>query len=122
MQILKFAAAATLAACCASVVHAQAQQAQIIRDLPISEATLVRGNADSGRVTGVLTNNSGRALQSVVIHFAILDDQGVQIATATAAAMGVKQDGQWRFVAPYGAAQGVVATAKIGDIMAVPQP
>ncbi|WP_225032085.1 FxLYD domain-containing protein [Paraburkholderia sp. XV] len=79
-------------------------------------------NAGSGRVTGVLINNSGRPLQSVVVNFSILDDQGVQIATATAAAMGVKQDGRWRFAATYVGAQGVVATAKIGDIMAVSQP
>jgi len=122
MQNMKVGAAAILAACCAPVVHAQTQQPQVIHDLPVSEATLVQENAGSGRVTGVLTNTSGHQLQSVVVEFSLLDDQGTQVGTATAAAMGVAEGGRWRFAAPYVGTTGNVVNAKLGSIMAVTQP
>ncbi|MFM0616248.1 FxLYD domain-containing protein [Paraburkholderia nemoris] len=122
MQNMKAGAAAILVACCAPVVHAQTPQPKVIHNLPVSEAALVQENTGSGRVTGVLTNTSGCQLQSVVVQFSLLDDQGTQIGTATAAAMGVAEGGKWRFAAPYSGTTGNVASAKLGDIMAVTQP
>lgn len=109
-------ACASLAFACFSSVA----QAQVIHDLPVSNVTLVKEQAGSGRVTGVLTNTSGRKLESVVVQFAILDGEGTQIATAQDAAMGVAQDGKWRFAAPYVTSAGNVASVKLGNIMAVP--
>lgn len=74
MQNMKAGAAAILVACCAPVVHAQTPQPKVIHNLPVSEAALVQENTGSGRVTGVLTNTSGRQLQSVVVQFSLLDD------------------------------------------------
>ncbi|MBY4715495.1 FxLYD domain-containing protein [Burkholderia cepacia] len=90
-------------------------------DLPVSDVTLVKEQAGSGRVTGILTNTSGRKLRSVVVQFAILDGEGTQIATAQDVAMGVAQEGKWRFAAPYITTTGKVASATLGNIMAVPE-
>ncbi|AOJ90912.1 hypothetical protein WS87_29595 [Burkholderia sp. MSMB0856] len=109
-------ACASLAFACFSSIA----QAQVIHDLPVSGVTLVKEQAGSGRVTGILTNTSGRKLESVVVQFAILDGEGTQIATAQDAAMGVAQGGKWRFAAPYITSTGNVASAKLGNIMAVP--
>jgi hypothetical protein len=115
MQNTKVGTAAMLAACCVPVVHAaQTQQPQVIHDMPVSEATLVQENAGSGRITGVLTNTSGHQLQSVVVQFSLVDDQGTQVATASAATMGLADGGKWRFAAPYIGATGDVASAKLG--------
>jgi hypothetical protein len=122
MQNMNFGAAAILLACCAPAVHAQTQQPLVIHDLPVSEASLVQENAGSGRVTGVLTNTSGHQLQSVLVQFSLLDEQGTQVGTASTAAMGLAAGGSWRFAAPYAGATGNVATAKLGTIMAVTQP
>jgi hypothetical protein len=91
---------------------------QVVNDLPVTELTAKVNNNNQGQINGILTNTAGKRLMSVVITFALLDAEGVQVGTAMAAGAGIDSGRKWRFAAPVHS-PAPFATFKLASIQGV---
>lgn len=92
----------------------------IVRDLPLSDVTAEVKNNNQGKISGILTNTTDKRLASVIVTFALLDADGVQVGSAMAAGLGIDAGRQWRFEAPVNS-PAPFATFKLASIQGVPE-
>ena len=82
----------------------------------ITEEAPDTSNSYDYAITGILTNNSGRDANSVMITYNLFDADNNQIGTAMATASNLKAGGTWKFKASSLKSTNEVARYELSDV------
>lgn len=82
----------------------------------ITEEAADTSNSFDYAITGILTNNSGRDANSVMVTYNLFDADNNQIGTAMATASNLKAGGTWKFKASSLKSTNEVARYELSDV------
>lgn len=82
----------------------------------ITEEAADTSNSYDYAITGILTNNSGRDANSVMVTYNLFDTDNNQIGTAMATASNLKAGGTWKFKASSLKSTNEVARYELSDV------
>lgn len=82
----------------------------------ITEEAADTSNSYDYAITGILTNNSGRDANSVMVTYNLFDADNNQIGTAMATASNLKAGGTWKFKASSLKSTNEVARYELSDV------
>lgn len=82
----------------------------------ITEEAADTSNSYDYAITGILTNNSGRDANSIMVTYNLFDADNNQIGTAMATASNLKAGGTWKFKASSLKSTNEVARYELSDV------
>lgn len=82
----------------------------------ITEEVADTSNSYDYAITGILTNNSGRDANSIMVTYNLFDADNNQIGTAMATASNLKAGGTWKFKASSLKSTNEVARYELSDV------
>lgn len=83
----------------AATEEAPAEQAEPAAKYEITEEAVDTSNPYSTKITGKLTNNSGRDVGYIQVEYVIYDAEGNQVGTGWANTNNLKAGGTWKYEA-----------------------